>query len=86
MVTQKHPDAVVVATGAYPQKPRSIKGAEQDNVLSAWDIHKGAPVTGRRVIVYSVWRGHAAISAAQILANQGVAVEINAHAIRWTGY
>lgn len=76
LVTQKQPDAVVVATGAYPEKPRSIKGTEQDNVLSAWDIHQGAPVAGGRVIVYSEWRGHAAISAAQILADQGVAVEI----------
>jgi thioredoxin reductase len=76
LITEQQPDAVIVATGANLAKPRTIKGAEQDTVVSAWDILQGAEVPGDRAIVYSEWRGHAAISAAEILAERGMHVEI----------
>jgi thioredoxin reductase len=75
IVTAEKPDAVVIATGASATKPFHIQGSNQDNVLTTWDINLGEPV-GENVLVFTEWRGQAAVDSAEILIAQGKQVEI----------
>ncbi len=67
------PDVVVVATGGTPQLP-DIAGA--DLALTPWDVLSGAARPAGDVLVYDDNGGHAALSAAEVLAGAGARVEI----------
>jgi hypothetical protein len=76
IVAAEEPDAVVIATGASAVKPFHIQGSDQDNVVTTWDIHEGTVSVGDSVLVFTEWRGQAAIDAAEILVAQDKRVEI----------
>lgn len=75
-VETEKPDAVVLATGSSMVKPFYIPGADQGNVFTAVEVLEGMARVGQKVLVYYDWQGQAAISAAELLANQGKEVEI----------
>ena len=52
MVETEKPDAIVLATGALAVKPFHIQGADQDNVVTTWDIHEGTVPVGQNVLVF----------------------------------
>jgi len=41
LVDELKPDAVIVATGASPARPKSIPGIDKDTVITAWDVLGG---------------------------------------------
>ncbi len=73
-VTSLSPDVVVVATGGLPQSPRLDAG--EDLVTSSWDIVSGAVKPAETVLLYDDNGGHQGMSAAEIAANAGAAVEL----------
>ncbi|MFC1990966.1 FAD-dependent oxidoreductase [Chloroflexota bacterium] len=75
-IESEKPDVVVIATGARLAKPPSILGAEQDNVITTWDVLRGNAEIGQTVLVYCNWGTKAAASAAELLADQGKQVKI----------
>jgi mycofactocin system FadH/OYE family oxidoreductase 2 len=76
IVEALNPDAVVIATGATAVKPPFLPGASQDNVVTTWEVLAGNANIGQNVLVLSDWNGQAAVSAAELIANQGKQVEI----------
>jgi len=68
------PEVVVIATGGVPQTPPLDAG--DDLVLSSWDILSGAAQPAGSVLVYDDAGGHQAMSAAEMAARAGAAVEI----------
>ncbi len=76
MVETEKPDAVVIATGASAVKPYHVPGAEQESVITTWDVHEGTASVGQNCLIFTEWRGCAAIGAAEILAGQNKRVEI----------
>ncbi len=68
------PDVVVVATGGLPQSPDLEEGG--DLVTSSWDIIAGAVAPAERVLVYDDNGGHPGMTAAELSAAAGAAVEI----------
>jgi NADPH-dependent 2,4-dienoyl-CoA reductase/sulfur reductase-like enzyme len=72
-VTAAAPDVVVIATGGLPQAP-DIPGAEL--AVSSWDILSGAVKPAERVLVYDDNGAHPGMSAAEVMARAGAAVEI----------
>ncbi len=75
MVSEASPDTVVVATGALPFIP-SIPGADQDNVVTYWDVARDRGVTGDSVVIYDIDGFWAAPAIAELLASQGKKVHI----------
>ncbi len=67
------PEMVVVATGGLPQMPE-MAGA--DLALSTWDVLSGGARPEGRVLIYDDHGGHAAMSAAEVLAQAGAEVEL----------
>ncbi|MBN2905382.1 MAG: NADH:flavin oxidoreductase [Rhodobacteraceae bacterium] len=67
------PEVVVIATGGLPQPPEMI-GA--DLTVSSWDILSGAVKPAARVLVYDDNGGHPGMSAAEVIARAGSAVEL----------
>src|SRR5262249_50790260 len=60
LVRELSPDGVLVATGADPGRTgfssvnplvETLPGADQDNVLTGWDVLLGEQPSGRRVVV-----------------------------------
>lgn len=68
------PDVVVVATGGTPQSPPLAEGG--DLVTSSWDILAGTDSPGANVLVYDDSGGHQGMSAAEVAARAGAAVEL----------
>ena len=54
LVTEKAPDAVIVATGATPWRP-PIEGGEEAHVVDAWQVLRGEVNVGSSVVVAD-WR------------------------------
>jgi NADPH-dependent 2,4-dienoyl-CoA reductase/sulfur reductase-like enzyme len=67
------PDIVVVATGGLPQMPEMV-GA--DLAVSSWDLIAGDARASGRVLIYDDGGGHAGMTAAEIAARAGAAVEL----------
>jgi 2,4-dienoyl-CoA reductase-like NADH-dependent reductase (Old Yellow Enzyme family) len=67
------PEVVVVATGGLPQAP-VVEGA--DLAVTSWDILSGAVKPAPRVLVYDDNGAHPGMSAAEVLARAGSAVEL----------
>jgi 2,4-dienoyl-CoA reductase-like NADH-dependent reductase (Old Yellow Enzyme family) len=67
------PDVVVVATGGVPQMPE-VSGAGL--AVSSWDVLSGSARLAGEVLVYDDNGAHPGLSAAEVLARAGVAIEI----------
>ncbi|MBC7674455.1 MAG: NADH:flavin oxidoreductase [Rhodoferax sp.] len=73
-VTALTPDVVIIATGDMPDSAMLETG--NDLVVSAWDILSGDVKPGSNVLLYDDAGDHAALQAAQLLAEAGAQVEI----------
>ncbi|PSC06178.1 N-methylproline demethylase [Alsobacter soli] len=73
-VTALDPEVVIVATGGVPQTPPLAGG--DDLVTSSWDILAGTVAPGANVLVYDDNGGHQGMSAAEVAARAGSAVEL----------
>jgi 2,4-dienoyl-CoA reductase-like NADH-dependent reductase (Old Yellow Enzyme family)/thioredoxin reductase len=68
------PDVVIVATGGIPQNPPLEFG--EDLVTSSWDIVAGAVKPAQTVLLYDDNGGHQGMTAAELIANAGSALEL----------
>jgi len=68
------PDVVIIATGGLPQK--DILASGNDLTVSTWDILSGDVKPGSNVLLYDDAGDHAAMQAAQLLAESGAKVEV----------
>ncbi|HUV47820.1 MAG TPA: FAD-dependent oxidoreductase, partial [Actinomycetes bacterium] len=69
-VSERHPDSVIVATGATPRVPL-LELVEDPTVLTAWDVINGVDIPSGRVVVAD-WRcDWIGLGVAQQLAQQG---------------
>ena len=68
------PDVVVIATGGMPQTPPLEAG--DDLVTSSWDIIAGAVRPEGPVLLYDDNGGHPGMTAAELIANSGAALEV----------
>ncbi|MES2816162.1 MAG: NADH:flavin oxidoreductase [Pseudomonadota bacterium] len=73
-VLAEKPDVVVIATGGHPTTGLLAEG--NDLVVSAWDILSGDAKPGTNVLIYDDAGDHAALQAAQIIAESGAKVEV----------
>lgn len=73
-VLDTSPDVVIIATGGLPHTEVLTQGNEL--VVSAWDILSGDVKPGANVLVFDDAGDHAALQAAQVIAETGAEVEI----------
>ena len=73
-VLADQPDVVIIATGGLPHTAVLAQGNEL--VVSAWDILSGDVKPGRNVLLYDDAGDHAALQAADLIAQTGAKVEI----------
>ena len=73
-VLAEQPDVVIIATGGLPHTEVLAQGNEL--VVSAWDILSGDVKPGRNVLLYDDAGDHAALQAADLIAQTGAKVEI----------
>jgi NADPH-dependent 2,4-dienoyl-CoA reductase/sulfur reductase-like enzyme len=73
-VTGENPDVVIIATGGLPTTEVLRKG--NDLVVSTWDILSGDVKPGSNVLLFDDAGDHAAMQAAQLIAEAGSKVEI----------
>ncbi len=69
-----NPDVVIIATGGLPTTDVLAKG--NDLVVSTWDILSGDVKPGSNVLLYDDAGDHAAMQAAQLIAESGAQVEV----------
>lgn len=68
------PDVVVLATGGLPNVS-TVEGAES-HAATVWDVMSGATSPSGHVIVFDDTGGQSGVSAAELLAKRGAAVEL----------
>jgi N-methyl-L-proline demethylase len=73
-VIGEKPDVVIIATGGLP--PVDVLHGGNDLVVSAWDILSGDVKPGSTVLLFDDAGDHAALQAAQLLAESGARVEV----------
>lgn len=73
-VLAESPDLVIIATGGLPVM--DVLTAGNDLVVSAWDIISGDVKPGANVLLYDDAGDHAALQAAQVIAEAGGRVEV----------
>ncbi len=73
-VLAEAPDVVVIATGGMPSTGLLAEG--NDLVVSSWDILSGDAKPGTNVLIYDDAGDHAALQAAQVIAEAGSKVEV----------
>lgn len=73
-VLEREPDVVVIATGGIAQNPELETGG--DLVVSSWDIIAGTVKPEGSVLLYDDNGAHAGMTAAELIANAGVELEI----------
>ena len=73
-VLAESPDVVVIATGGLPAM--DVLTAGNDLVVSSWDIISGDVKPGANVLIYDEAGDHAALQAAQVIAEAGGRVEV----------
>jgi 2,4-dienoyl-CoA reductase-like NADH-dependent reductase (Old Yellow Enzyme family)/thioredoxin reductase len=70
----ENPDVVIVATGGFPQTEILTAGA--DLAASAWDIISGDVRPGANVLLFDDAGDHAALQAAEFIAESGAKLEV----------
>jgi NADPH-dependent 2,4-dienoyl-CoA reductase/sulfur reductase-like enzyme len=73
-VVALEPDVVIVATGGLPQLPEVDEGA--DRMVTSWDVLGGDVTPKGDVLFYDDNGTHSAMSAAEMIARSGAALEI----------
>ena len=73
-VLAENPDVVIVATGGLPHTEVLKQGNEW--VVSSWDVLSGDVKPGKNVLLFDDAGDHAALQAAEVLAQSGAHVEI----------
>ncbi|PJR16357.1 NADH:flavin oxidoreductase [Sinorhizobium meliloti] len=73
-IQAENPDVVIIATGGLPHTEVLSRGNQL--VVSAWDIISGDVKPGTTVLIFDDAGDHAALQAAEFLANAGARVEI----------
>ncbi|WP_128516377.1 NADH:flavin oxidoreductase [Tabrizicola thermarum] len=73
-VLAESPDVVVIATGGMPTTSLLAEG--NDLVVTSWDILSGDAKPGTNVLIYDEAGDHAALQAAQLIAEAGGRVEV----------
>jgi len=73
-VASESPDVVIIATGGLPTTDVLSRG--NDLVVSTWDILSGDVKPGSNVLLYDDAGDHAAMQAAQVIAEAGSRVEV----------
>ena len=73
-VLAEAPDVVIVATGGLPHT--EVLQSGNDLVVSAWDILGGEVQPGRNVLLFDDAGDHAALQAAEVIAQSGAHLEI----------
>ncbi len=73
-VTALDPDLVVIATGGVAQPPEIDSGVEL--LTSSWDILAGAVRPAGPVLLFDDNGGHPGMSAAELIANAGIELEV----------
>ena len=73
-IMSENPDLVVIATGGVPQGVPLKSGG--DLVVTAWDILSGDVKPGSNVLLFDDAGDHAALQAAQLIAETGAHVEV----------
>ncbi|MBR9865803.1 MAG: NADH:flavin oxidoreductase [Oceanospirillales bacterium] len=73
-VLAEKPDAVIIATGGLPDTEVLTSGNEL--VVSTWDIISRSVKPGSNVLLFDDAGDHAALQAAEVIANSGARVEI----------
>jgi len=85
LVRELAPDGVVVATGAVPSRTgfssvnplaETLPGADQENVLTVWDVLLGTRPAGKRVVVLDDDGTRAAAGVCEVLLDGGAEVEL----------
>jgi 2,4-dienoyl-CoA reductase-like NADH-dependent reductase (Old Yellow Enzyme family)/thioredoxin reductase len=74
MVLAENADVVIIATGGLPHTEILAEG--NDLVTSTWDILSGDAKPGHDVLIFDDAGDHAALQAAEVIANSGAKVEI----------
>lgn len=75
LVTEKNPDAVVIATGSVPFNP-DIPGIEGDNVCEVRQVLTGEVEVGDSIVILAGELGMQALGTADFLAEKGKKVEV----------
>ena len=73
-VLAEHPDVVIVATGGSPHTEVLKNG--NDLTVSSWDILSGGVKPGANVLLFDDAGDHAALQAAQVIAESGAKLEV----------
>lgn len=73
-VMQEKPDVVIIATGGLPHT--EVLETGNDLVVSSWDILSGAIKPGKNVLLFDDAGDHAALQAAEVIADAGAKLEI----------
>jgi len=85
LVRELAPDGVIVATGAVPSRTgfssvnplaETLPGAEQENVLTVWDVLLESRPSGDRVVVLDDDGSRYAAGVTEVLLDRGAAVEV----------
>jgi mycofactocin system FadH/OYE family oxidoreductase 2 len=85
LVRELAPDGVIVATGAVPSRSGfssvnplvdRLPGADQENVLTAWDVLLEARPAGERVLVLDDDGSRAVAGVVEVLLDRGSSVEL----------
>jgi mycofactocin system FadH/OYE family oxidoreductase 2 len=76
LVSEKNPDAVIIATGSKP-KARPVPGEYgPPTVLNVWEVIEGQFLVGEKVLFVDENGGHHATATVELLADQGKKVDI----------
>jgi len=73
-VLNENPDVVVIATGGFPDT--EVLKVGNEHVVSTWDIISGDVKPGANVLIYDDAGDHAALQAAEFMAESGADLEI----------
>ena len=73
-VLAERPDVVIVATGGSPHT--DVLKTGNDLVVSSWDILSGGVKPGANVLLFDDAGDHAALQAAQVIAESGAKLEV----------
>ena len=73
-ILAEKPDVVIIATGGLPHT--EVLSAGNDLVVSAWDILSGDAKPGKNVLLYDDAGDHAALQAADVIAQTGATLEV----------